>query len=80
MFDKTSFSIIDIIGFQIFPFLPLKGQFSDAKVHLIPFVISEKIDKKIRGSILDVFAYNILVIGKKSTTLNENRHKYEDDK
>lgn len=79
MFFKTNFSIIDTSGFQIFPFLPLKGQFSDVKVHLIPFVISEKIDKKIRGSILDVFAYNILVVGKKSTTLNEDRPKLEDD-
>jgi len=65
MFYDEGFSLISINGFQIIPFLPVFGQFHDARFHVIPFNLAERVDKRLRGSALVRFAYNILIIGKK---------------
>jgi len=66
MFKKVGLHIVKVEGFQIIPFLPLLGLYHDARFHIIPLNIANRLDKYLRRTRLVRFAYNFLIIGTKN--------------
>jgi len=65
MFRDGGLSIVKVEGFQVIPFLPLFGLYHDARFHIIPLKIANRLDRLFRRTRLVCFAYNILIIGAK---------------